>query len=110
MERARLAMLQKEYENGLRSGESLKKEAQRIVKENLANMTTITTSCKTEAKDGREAFDVKQTLKQIWTKIETKQFISFISIREQQNNINNNNNNNNNNGRVRSPRANIFIR
>ena len=92
MERARLAMLQKEYENGLRSGESLKKEAQRIVKENLANMTTITTSCKTEAKDGREAFDVKQTLKQIWTKIETKQFISFISIREQQNNNNNNNN------------------
>ena len=65
MERARLAMLQKEYENGLRSGESLKKEAQRIVKENLAKMTTITTSCKTEAKDGREAFDVKQTLKQI---------------------------------------------
>ena len=47
-ERARLAKLQKEYENGLRNGESLKKEAQRIVKDNLANMTTITTLCKTK--------------------------------------------------------------
>ena len=82
-ERTKLAKLQKEYEDGLRNGESLKKEAQRIVKNNLANMTTITTLCKTKTINGREAFDVQESLRQIWTKVDNSKFISFVSVREQ---------------------------
>ena len=80
-EREKLFILQKEYESGMRSSESLKREAQRIVRENLSSMTTITTSCKEQTEDGREKFDVMKTMKQIWLKITTKTFLCFISVR-----------------------------
>ena len=85
-ERGKLFILQKEYESGMRSSESLKQEAQRIVRENLSNITTITTSCKEQTEDGREKFDVMKTMKQIWIKVKTKGIcMLYISTTWQQN-------------------------
>eukprot|EP00505_MAST-04D_sp_SCG-Rhode-Island_P002588 Stramenopile-MAST_4_protein_2588 len=77
-----LSQLQAEYERGARSAASLKMEAQRIVKENLAHMKVAQVPINSKrTSDGKEEFDVSAALRQVWCQLQSDSWGCLASIR-----------------------------
>ena len=86
--RGALADLQAEYEEGKRSATSLKKEAQRIVKENLGGMKVASLKGKNMSLDGKEEFNVPATMRQVWCRVEDPaSWTCYVSIKEAPRNV-----------------------
>lgn len=65
--RSVLQALQDEYERGLRSGDDIKREAARIVEQNVQHMSALSAKLKVRI-NGREVFDLSKAQHQLWLK------------------------------------------
>ena len=62
-----LQQLQDEYERGRRSGKDIKKEAARIVEQNVQSMSALSTKLKVRV-NGNEVFNIFEVQRQLWLK------------------------------------------